>query len=294
MTPGGGAGSAGATKYVDRDTARSRGLISSTNSGGLRLQVDTADGAVNDRQRNSIRIEGRQHFQRYMMVADVNHIPTGLGTWPAIWMLAGGSDMESAGKPVWPAGGEVDLVEAHDDSDTNTPALHTDDFECLLGGRKGEGNDHPYWTQPEKDRPSGSFGPKFNENGGGVFAVRNDPRGIGYWFFPRDKVPSALSNAGPWIPENTDDYMGKPHWWMSFNDDNGKSQCTRKNAYDRFGWMRPVINIELCGSSNKVNYDECLKSVQNNPSAYADAYWDIQSIKIFTPGLENQPQYQLE
>lgn len=58
-------------------------------------------------------------------------LPAGLGTWPAIWMLASDSDYGNGG---WPDTGEIDIMEAvgHDPGHTHS-AIHTDALNHTLG-----------------------------------------------------------------------------------------------------------------------------------------------------------------
>ncbi|PIQ60917.1 MAG: hypothetical protein COV99_09930 [Bacteroidetes bacterium CG12_big_fil_rev_8_21_14_0_65_60_17] len=58
-------------------------------------------------------------------------LPRGLGTWPAIWMLASESDHGNRG---WPDTGEIDIMEAvgHDPGRTHS-AVHTNALNHLLG-----------------------------------------------------------------------------------------------------------------------------------------------------------------
>ena len=54
-------------------------------------------------KRNSVRISSKAMYNAPMMaVVSVDHLPLGLGTWPAFWMLGQGE---------WPAGGEIDIIE---------------------------------------------------------------------------------------------------------------------------------------------------------------------------------------
>lgn len=58
-------------------------------------------------------------------------LPAGLGTWPAIWMLASEADYGNRG---WPDTGEIDIMEAvgHDPGRTHS-AVHTNALNHLLG-----------------------------------------------------------------------------------------------------------------------------------------------------------------
>ena len=123
-------------------------------------------------------------------------MPEGCGTWPAVW---------EAGLNSWPNEGEVDIVEGVNNVSPNQMTLHTspgctmpasrpqtgtnklNDCNALVNGNAGCG---------VADTRGNSFGPAFNTNGGGLFAMERTETSIKVWFWPRDGSPPAEVRDG--------------------------------------------------------------------------------------------------
>lgn len=90
----------GHVQYVDRATAERNGYATTTN-GVARLSVDTTNKFPNGGPgRPSVRLTSNNAYTHGMFVADVKHMPSGCGLWPAYWLLGNG--------PLpWPAYGEI-------------------------------------------------------------------------------------------------------------------------------------------------------------------------------------------
>lgn len=120
------------------------------------------------------------------------------------------------------------------------------------------------------------YGADLNKNGGGVYVLRwEQETGIQIWFFSRSLIPKDITSGNP-----------APHTWgipiadYPFND-----HCKSNN----FSKLRIIINLTFCGSwaGTKSNYkgygcpSSCESFVANNPKAFSEAYWDINSLKIY-------------
>lgn len=133
-------------------------------------------------------------------------MPQGCGAWPAIW---------EAGLVDWPSEGEVDILEGSNDVSPNQMTLHTSpgctmpadrdqtgialstDCDTTVNNNAGCG---------AADTRENSFGPSFNANGGGFFAMERTGSFIKLWFWPRDGcVPADVRDGDCDI--NTDTWV---------------------------------------------------------------------------------------
>ncbi|RXW21845.1 hypothetical protein EST38_g4019 [Candolleomyces aberdarensis] len=140
--------------------------------------------------RMSARIMSKQVYKKHVVVVDLRHMPQGCGTWPAIWETAIGN---------WPNDGEVDIVEGVNNMVPNAAALHTGPG-CVMPPQEGRTHtgtagqlecdaavNHNTGCTVKFPSSPPSFGPPFNANGGGWFAMeRSDEEGIKIWFWARE------------------------------------------------------------------------------------------------------------
>lgn len=90
----------GHVQYVDRATAERNGFATTTN-GVARLSVDTTNKfpvGIAGGGRSSVRVISNNAYTHGLFIADIKHMPTGCGTWPAYWLL---------GPDPWPKFGEI-------------------------------------------------------------------------------------------------------------------------------------------------------------------------------------------
>ena len=60
-------------------------------------------------------LQSKSQYDAGLFVIDLEHMPTGCGTWPAFWLVG----------PSWPYGGEIDIIEGVDDTSVVATTLHT-------------------------------------------------------------------------------------------------------------------------------------------------------------------------
>jgi hypothetical protein len=125
------------------------------------------------------------------------------------------------------------------------------------------------------------YGDVFNTNGGGVYAMEWTASYIKVWFFPRDSIPAGIKSGKP-VPGA----WSAPVAW--YTPDN----CDFANAFKSH---RLVFNTNFCGDWAGAVYDQtvcpatagadsveaCVAHVADHPAAFKNAYWQINSVKIY-------------
>ncbi|KAI6216378.1 Beta 1,3(4)-glucanase [Aphelenchoides besseyi] len=266
----------GFVNYISRSQAQSSGLIKNQNN-QLYIGVDNQNVVANGaRGRNSIRIVSQKGYQHGLFILDLQHLPTGCGTWPAYWMVG----------PNWPNSGELDIIEGVHTDVVNGVAMHTSSGCSISNSSKFTGQfqysncDVNAANQPGNSGCSikgGSLGSSFNNQKGGVYAAEWTSNYVRVWFFSRSKIPSDILNSQP-QPAN----WGKP-----------VAEFTNKNCDldAHFHNQQIVFDVTFCGdwAGNVWNQypqcraaaPSCVDYVRNNPAAFKDAYWLINSLKVY-------------
>ncbi|CAG8008649.1 unnamed protein product [Penicillium salamii] len=268
----------GYVDYVNRNVAQSHGLINASTSNGVYIGVDHSNTASKP-GRKSVRLESSKTYQHGLVILDLAHMPGSVcGTWPAFWML--GSD--------WPSNGEIDIIEGVNDQSGNQMALHTSDG-CTVKNTGFSGKldtDNCYVDADGQSANAGcaimssdtqSFGSGFNDAGGGVYATEWTGSAISAWFFPSSSVPKDITSGSP-----------DPSTWGTPAAKFAGSCDIDKHFKD----LQIVFDITFCGdwagedsvwssSSCSSKASTCNDYVQNNPSAFEDSYWRLNSLKVY-------------
>jgi hypothetical protein len=270
----------GRVEYVNVDTARSMNL-SYTNGDTFFMRTDASsvlDGGSAGRK--AVRIETNEAFSYYTMVVDVKHMPVGMGTWPALWSCGDN----------WPAGGELDIIEAVNNGDRNLMSLHTGEGCTQPESRdmKGSAAYHDCNAYGERgnqgcgvvsDSPS-SIGPNFNQAGGGWYAVQRTESFIKVWQWNRDDSS---------VPDDVKKSLGSvsPSEWGKPTAHFVSDSC---NLAEKFGPNKFIINLTYCGDwagnafdmgDGNRGMDACNRYVEANPQAFQDAYWEIARMNVY-------------
>jgi len=267
----------GRVNYVTEEQAKSLGLVTAFGSSEFILRADsTTTLGPYGPGRNSFRITSNKQYGTHVAVFNLQHMPEGCGTWPAIW--------ENGDN--WPYGGEVDILEGVNDQVPNTSSLHTGPGCTMPVSRLETGTPTGLDCNAFDAENSGcgahttapnNYGPAFNENGGGWYALERTPTFIKIWFWPRyaTNVPQDVRSGSNQI--NTDAW-GTPTAYFP------NTQC---DINGKFSPSNIIINLTFCGDWAGSAYGasgcpgNCVDYVNNNPSAFAGAYFEFLWVMMY-------------
>lgn len=311
----------GTVDYVDEFTAVARGLATVNSDGRFMIRADNTTVVPLGQGRQSVRLHSKRLMSDGVLVAKFTHMPQGCATWPAFWTCTNDR---------WPSGGEIDIVEgANDQGPRNLASLHTL-YGCHIpaGSRSDQAgvtsqSDCSY--QPgcsASFNANNSFGPNFNQNGGGYFAMRRETRpgdpGISVYFWPISTAPSAMPaavaaiangvSAPKYVVTNSNATgndrselakWGQPSAFFANTANSSASASALATGdgsvcqmQDYFDEHEIIINLTLCGdwagetfgfSGCAAQYQNasCEDFVRNNPSAFTDARWEIDYMRVY-------------
>ncbi|GFF67597.1 probable endo-1,3(4)-beta-glucanase NFIA_089530 [Aspergillus lentulus] len=273
----------GYVTYVNQSFAEQSGLVKVTQSGSFYMGVDYESTLnPNGPGRESVRIETKNYYTEGLCVIDIEHMPGSIcGTWPAFW---------SVGKD-WPNDGEIDIIEGVNLQKANEIVLHTSGSCDVSGSNDMTGT----LSSSECGEASGtvgcvvkgtngSSGDPFNKAGGGVYAMEWTDAFIKIWFFPRSQIPASLSSGSP----DTSSF-GTPMAHLQGSCDFGERFKAQKFIIDTTfcgDWAGNVFAESTCPMSDPSSpMQSCVNYVAQNPAAFKEAYWEINSIKVYQYGV---------
>jgi hypothetical protein len=229
----------GFVHYVPREQAAQLNLTFASSSSAI-LRVDTSVTAESEPNastgRFSVRVTSKKTYGlNNLFIFDVKHSPIGCGTWPALWL----SDPSN-----WPTNGEIDVMEQVNvvSADAyNQMTLHTSSGCKMDGKRKLTGkslstscvNSTNNNEGCAVNAGSGTYGPTFNSNGGGILAMELRSAGIRMWQWARGEAPSDVTGG---IPD--------PSAWGEATADFPGTNC---DIGTHFRNQSIIANIDLCG-----------------------------------------------
>ncbi|KAH9932847.1 concanavalin A-like lectin/glucanase domain-containing protein [Amylocystis lapponica] len=269
----------GDVTYVNQTNATNLAYVNS--AGNAIIKVDNTSFVPYNEKRNSVRVTSDDYFDMgTVWVFDATHLPFGCSVWPSFWTKG----------PLWPDGGEIDIIEAVNLMPNNQMALHTEstcnaaNTTSQLGTLNLANCSTSAGCTVLETQPN-SFGSAFASAGGGVYAALFDTSGISIWFWTRANVPSSVSSA-----TNSLDISS----WGTPSANYSAASCDIAQA---FSAQQLVLDITLCGDWAGVpsvydstcpvpggaNASSCYITnvINNGTPAYADAYFEIAYIKAF-------------
>ncbi|TFK50267.1 endo-1,3(4)-beta-glucanase-like protein [Heliocybe sulcata] len=270
----------GRVNYVNESYAISKNLsYASWDTFIMRADHTTVLNA-SDAGRDSVRIQSYKSYTTHVIIFDIRHMPQGCATWPAAWET--GSN--------WPYDGEVDIVEGVNDVSPNQMTLHTAPGCTMPAGNRTETGIIETTDCDAYDNSNAgcgvaaptanSYGPAFNADGGGWYAMERTNSSIKVWFWARNDrsvpVDVSLPIASPLVDTNL---WGTPTAYFPNNTD-----C---DLASHFNENKIIINLTLCGdwAGNVFNLDgcpgDCVSYVDENPADFIEAYWDLASVRVY-------------
>ncbi|KAK5163045.1 uncharacterized protein LTR77_010980 [Saxophila tyrrhenica] len=263
----------GFVQYQARENAQ--GWLIDSTATKARMRVDSDSFASQGRA--SVRITSRSSYQFGLFIVDIEHMPGGIcGTWPAFWMVG----------PDWPTHGEIDIVEGVNTQETNAMTLHTgpgcstDTGQSAYNGSLAL-TDCSSWPESNEGcqiaaRDTMTYGGRFNDIGGGIYATWWTSTAISVYFFPRHVIPPDVREGSP-----------DPQLWGSplaqFRGDCDMSTSFRD--------LQMVFDTTFCGDWAGADWvggqcasrtgQTCEEYVEQNPNAFTEAYWSIRGLKVY-------------
>ncbi|KAJ5669930.1 Concanavalin A-like lectin/glucanase subgroup [Penicillium maclennaniae] len=272
----------GYVNYLSEADAKEAGLVKVTDSGSLYLGVDHTNKVASTASgRDSVRIGSKKYYDHSLIVADIEHMPGSVcGTWPAFW---------SVGKN-WPSDGEIDIIEGVNLQDHNEIVMHTAGTcsitdQGMSGAVNATGCGEDLGTVGcVIEGQTGSYGTSFNKQSGGVYAMEWTEKYLKIWFFARGSIPASITNGNPDVSE-----FGTPMALVEEGCDVATSFKAQSFIFDTTfcgDWAGGVFGESGCPMTSSNPFTSCHNYVAENPSAFEQSYWEINSVKIYQTGVK--------
>ncbi|KAF9569594.1 glycoside hydrolase family 16 protein [Agrocybe pediades] len=267
----------GHVNYVNKTAAFESGLVYVENDGKVIMTADMTSRLPRGQFRDSVRIESLATYTTGLFILDLNTAPWGCAVWPAFWTVGGD----------WPWNGEIDIIEGVHDNEHNQVAWHTapgchlnsnasftgtisssggashTDCNSFINSNSGCGVTE--WSRA-------SYGPYFDEQGGGIFAMKWDENDISIWSFYRAAVPKDVTEGAP-----------NPAGWGAPSARLDNTGC---NITQFFNAHRIVFG-DWAGNSYATS--GCPGSCEDRlmePKNFENASWSINSLKVYRKQVE--------
>jgi hypothetical protein len=272
----------GYVNYLNEADAKEAGLVKVTDSGSLYLGVDHTNKVASTASgRDSVRIGSKKYYDHSLIIADIEHMPGSVcGTWPAFW---------SVGKN-WPSDGEIDIIEGVNLQDHNEIVMHTAGT-CSITDQGMTGSVNATGCGEDLgtvgcviEGQTGSYGTSFNKQNGGVYAMEWTDKYVKIWFFARGSIPASITSGNPDVSK-----FGTPMALVEEACDVATSFKAQSFIFDTTfcgDWAGGVFGESGCPMTSSDSFTSCTNYVANHPSAFAQSYWEINSVKIYQTGVK--------
>ncbi|CAA7265327.1 unnamed protein product [Cyclocybe aegerita] len=267
----------GHVNFVNASTAFQKRLAYVTDDGQVVMKADNTTDLPLGAFRDSVRITSNAVYNTGLFILDLNTAPWGCAVWPAFWTVG----------PDWPAGGEIDILEGVHDNEHNQIAWHTADgclldpnaiitgtisqnnganlTNCFAGVNSNSGCDVTEWSRA-------SYGPYFEEQGGGVLAMKWDENDISVWSFYRAAIPKDITTGSP-----------DPSQWGTPSATLMNTQCDITSFFSNHSI---IFDITFCGdwAGNSYATSGCPGTCDGwlmDGAHFVNASWSINSLKVY-------------
>jgi hypothetical protein len=230
--------------------------------------------------RPSVRLSSNKAYTHGLFIADIAHMPGGIcGVWPAFWTFG----------PNWPTSGEIDIIEGVNLAATDSITLHTSSGCSMTNSGSASGSvlqnancntgDDGTTGCGFNTSDTRSFGAGFNANGGGVYAMEWTSSAIEIYFWPRSAIPADITSGNP-----------DPTTWGTPTASFSGSGTPGCNIDQHFINHNIIFDTTFCGAWAGTVWAQsqcaslaptCAEYVAQNPKAFAQAYWLINSVKVY-------------
>ncbi|KAF5390261.1 hypothetical protein D9757_002919 [Collybiopsis confluens] len=266
--------SSGTVNFLNATQAFTEGLAYVQDNGIVIMKGDNSTTLSENVNRNSVRISSNKQYNTGLFILDINQAPWGCGVWPAFWttgeidILEGVHDNQH-NQVTWHTGPNCSLTPQADFSGTIVQSNGVNNTNCDGNANSNAGCGITEWSRA-------SYGPFFDQQGGGVFAMKWDENGIAVWSFYRAAIPQDIQ-AGVPNPSN----WGIP---VAALEPGG---C---DPISNFINHSIIFDITFCGdwAGNSYATSGCPGTCSQQlmePSNFDNASWSINTLKVFRKQL---------
>ena len=196
----------------------------------------------------------------------------------------------------------TDIIEGVNRNAENGMVLHTSE-NCLVSDADMSGllTTRDCYINANVDRgckvvssQANAYGERFNSVGGGIYAMEWTSEHFKIWFFPRGTAPPSLASASSSYDSNPDSNPDPDTFGTPLANFQGPCDIDAK-----FKDMSIVFDTTFCGDyagsvygasgcpmdanigTGSDSQQSCRAFVANNPTLFSEAYWLINSLRVY-------------